>query len=73
MPLVTVTDKIVRRENVTPKVVPHNAPGTPGANGVHALPNLPVKSEFKTEAVNVSESPDATVSDLQRNLNNAVD
>lgn len=73
MPLVTVTEMIVRRENVTPKAAPHNALGILGANGVHALPNSPAKSEFKTEAVNVSESPDVTALDLPRNLNNAVD
>lgn len=73
MHLATVTEMIVRRENATLRAVLHNALGTLGANGVHALPNLPVKSEFRTEAVNVSESLDVTALDLLRNLNSAVD
>lgn len=63
----------MRRKNATLRAVPHNALGTHGANGVHAQLNLPVKLEFRIEAVNVLENLDVTASDLPRNLSNAVD
>lgn len=63
----------MKRKNATLKAVPHNVPGIHGANGVHAQLSLPVKLEFKIEAVNVLENLDVTASDLPRNLNNAVD
>lgn len=63
----------MRKENATPKAVPHNVLGTPGANGAHARLNSLVRLEFKLEAVNASENLAAIVSDLPRNLNNAAD